>query len=45
MWMVIKSRTIYQIRLIGVLGKGSHLFGTRRAYVHTFEPFDRGEGA
>ena len=45
MQMVIKSRTIYQIRLRSVFRKGSNLFGTRRAYVHTFEPFDRGEVA
>ena len=46
MQMVIKSRMIYHIRLRSVLGKGSHLFGTRRAYgLHRFEPFDRGEVA
>ena len=44
MQMVIKSRTIYQIRLRSVLGKSSNLFVTRR-YVHKFEPFDRGEVA
>ena len=29
MQMVIQSLMIYQIRLRSVLGKGSHLFGTR----------------
>ena len=29
MQVVIKSRMIYQIRLRSVLGKGSHLLGTR----------------
>ena len=45
MQVVIKSRMIYQIRLRSVLGKSSNLFGTRRPYVHKFEPFDRGEVA